>query len=475
LLVFGAVFCCFAEIRTVTVLLTTDLHGSTEMPGIVSFIRQRKAVDPEVLVIDCGDLTQGTYEAAQDQGASMAGALEFAGYDVFVPGNHDFDYGPDVLKRNLARFRHVQVLASNLKLDGIPQKGWALFVRNGVRIAVIGIVPPYLFQWIANSRLRGVSVGTVENGIARVMPEIRRAGAELVILAIHLGEFTSGRLNPDGKKFALSSVLKKYPEITLVLAGHTHQTIAGKRLYPGAWLVQPAFHAGSIAEIRVMIDPEKRQTLDISSTLHPLPDPVSAPVMPEDWVQNLATARTGRETVHTILPAGFAFTPFRNSKDPGTFALLCARAMAEFAGTDLAFSPSYSSATVSGRVTEFDLYRLIPFENYVTILTLTPEQLDAVLQEQNGLKGVSRRSKQLLYPGDFRPQERYTVAFGSYAVSGAGGRFPVLKQIAESGTVERRDLEWSVRDAFRDFLRKNDLTKIVSDAKVKTDYRNNKE
>ena len=463
---FCAVFCCYAEIRTVTVLHTTDLHGSPEMPKVVALIRQQRAIDPGLLVIDCGDLTQGTYEATFDRGASMIHALNAAKYDVFVPGNHDFDYGTDVLKANLARLSGVKALGANLMLDGNPMAGWALFERNGVRIAVIGIVPPYLFQWIAAPQLKGVRLTSVEQGVASVMPEIRRAKVDLVILAIHLGEFSSGRLSEDGNLFALSSLVKKFPEISLVLAGHTHQTVPGKFIYPGAWLVQPTAHAKEAALVRVTVDTEKRQTVSVESELIPLEE-ISPAVMPEEWEENLARANAGREEVLTTLPEGLELTPLKSRKNTGTLAPLCARAMAEYAGTDLAFSSSYSSYSRRGIVREYDLYRMIPFENFITVLTLTQAQLDAIIKEQADLTGSAAKARLILYRRQTETKESYTVAFGSYAVSGAGGRFPVLKAIAESGTVKRQDLTLTVRDAFREFLKKTDLTKSHSGAKVK--------
>ena len=463
---FCAVFCCYAEIRTVTVLHTTDLHGSPEMPKVVALIRQQRAVDPGLLVIDCGDLTQGTYEAAFDHGASMIHALNAAKYDVFVPGNHDFDYGTDVLKANLARLSGVKALGANLTLDGNPMAGWALFERNGVRIAVIGIVPPYLFQWIAALQLKGVRLTSVEQGVAKVMPEIRRAKGDLVILAIHLGEFSSGRLNEDGNLFALSSLVKKFPEISLVLAGHTHQTVPGKFIYPGAWLVQPTAHTKEAALVRVTVDTERRQTVSVESELIPLEE-ISPAAMPEEWEENLARANAGREEVLTTLPEGFELTPLKSRKKNGTLAPLCARAMAEYAGTDLAFSSSYSSYSRRGPVREYDLYRMIPFENFITVLTLTQAQLDAIIKEQTDLTGSAAKARLVLYRRQTETKESYTVAFGSYAVSGAGGRFPVLKAIAGSGTVKRQDLTLTVRDAFREILKKTDLTKSHSGAKVK--------
>ena len=116
---------------------------------------------------------------------------------------------------------------------------------------------------------------------------------------------------------------------------------------------------------------------------------------------------------------------------------------------------------------EYDLYRMIPFENFITVLTVTPDELAAIVREQEELTGHAAKARLVLYRNCSEKKDIYTVAFGSYAVSGAGGRFPVLKSIAEAGTVKRRDLPLTVRDAFRKILKDPDLTKILSGAKVK--------
>ena len=142
--------------RSLTILQTTDIHGAigdAKSPGLLQIADAAEEIRHD-LWIDCGDLTQGSFSATVDSGASMVEALSAAGCDVWVPGNHDFDYGTAVLAERIGAFRGT-VLAANMKSTATPMKtsAWKMFERQGVKIAVVGIVPPYLGLWIAPEHL----------------------------------------------------------------------------------------------------------------------------------------------------------------------------------------------------------------------------------------------------------------------------------------------------------------------------------
>lgn len=229
------------------VFQTTDIHGNIgneSNPGLMQIAseirKQRKSAGKNTLWIDCGDLTAGTTLANSDQGASMVDAFNKAGCDIFVPGNHEFDYGREILIRNLNAF-HGTVLGANLKIRGYDKlMPWTLIKRGNYRIAVIGIVTPFLPQITRNAQslLEGIEVTSAEEAIERHLPDIMKSKPNVIVLAIHVGELTDQRFTGMGKPYSLSEIAIKYPQINLILCGHSHSTISGKRLESGAWLTQ---------------------------------------------------------------------------------------------------------------------------------------------------------------------------------------------------------------------------------------------
>ena len=460
--------------RKLTILQTTDIHGAAgdaKTPGLLQIADAAESIRPD-LWIDCGDLTQGSFTAAMDDGASMVEAMNAAGCDVWVPGNHDFDYGVEVLAKRTARFRGA-VLAANMKSTAAPinNTAWKMFERRGVKIAVIGIVPPYLGLWIAPERLNGIELESPDAAIERIMPEVMSAKPDMIILAIHLGEFIAGRLNPDGKLRSMAALSSKFPQIDLILAGHSHQTEPGKRLYPGAWFVQAPPLGAGCAQITVEADPDAKgdKVLSVTSKivegkgrseskkLLPLLDPV----------RKLA-ADKGRTPVARL---EFELEPMKNAMKPNRLAELICLSMAEAAGADAAFSGTLSNYRVSpGTLNERELFLLAPYTDTIEVRSLSPAQIRTIMHE---LETKQKTADCMMYTGFTAPDGidgtlvlgktgkpipetgRIKVAVNSYDAHGAGGRYPEMKKIMESTAPPKNAGRIDIRAAMRTYLRKH--------------------
>ena len=460
--------------RDLTILQTTDIHGAVgdaKSPGLLQIGDAAEHIKPD-LWIDCGDLTQGSYTATMDRGASMVEALNAAGCDVWVPGNHDFDYGVEILAERLGAFRGT-VLAANLRSIVVPMKtsAWKMFERRGVKIAVIGIVPPYLGLWIEPERLTGLELESPDAALERVMPEVMAAKPDVIVLAIHLGEFIAGRLNPDGKFRNMAALSLKFPQIDLILAGHSHQTEPGKRLYPGAWFVQaPPLGAGCV-QITVEADPDAKggKVLSVASKIVEAEGrPESKKLLPVlDPVRKQA-AEAGRKPVAKL---DFELEPMKNGLKPNRLAELICLAMMESTGADAAFSGTPSNYKVSpGTLNERELFLLAPYMDAIEVRSLSPAQIRTILHE---LETKQKTSDCMIYAGVTAPDgidgafvlgktgkpipetARIKVAFNAYDAHGAGGRYPELKKIMESVTPAETAGKTEIRDAMRSYLKKH--------------------
>lgn len=457
-----------------TILQTTDIHGAigdAKSPGLLQIAGFAERIRPD-LWIDCGDLTQGSYPATMDNGASMVEALGAAGCEVWVPGNHDFDYGVKTLAKHIDAFRGT-VLAANVKSSVAPMKTseWKMFERQGVRIAIIGIVPPYLGLWIRPEHLTGLQLETPDAALERLMPKVMAAKPDVIVLAIHLGEFIAGRLNPDGKFRNMASLSAKYPQIDLILAGHSHQTEPGKRLYPGAWFVQAPPLGAGCAQITLEVDPAakngKVQSItskiveangqEESKKLLPILEPVRK-----------QAAETGRRQIARL---EFELEPMKNSLKPNRLAELICLSMIEATGADAAFSGTLSNYKVSpGTLNERELFLLAPYTDDIEVRSLSPAQVRTILKE---LETKQKTADCMMYAGITVPDgidgalvlgktgktisetARIKIAFNSYDAHGAGGRYPMLKEIMESAPAPENTRTTDVRSALRSYMQKH--------------------
>lgn len=460
--------------RKLTILQTTDIHGAVgdaKNPGLLQIADAAEQIKPD-LWIDCGDLTQGSFSAAFDNGASMVEAMNAAGCDVWVPGNHDFDYGTELLAARLAAFRGT-ALAANMKSKATPMKtsAWKMFERQGVKIAVIGIVPPYLGLWIAPEHLTGLQLESPDSALERIMPEVMAAKPDVIVLAIHLGEYIAGRLNPDGKLRNMAALSSKFPQIDLILAGHSHQTEPGKRLYPGAWFVQAPPLGAGCARITVEVDPAAKgdKVLSVTSEIVEGKDrKESKRVLPVlDPVRKQA-AEAGRKPVARL---DFELGPMKNAMAPNRLAELICLAMMESTGADAAFSGTLSNYRVSpGTLNERELFLLAPYVDTVEVRSLLPAQIRTVLRE---LETKEKTADCMMYAGITAPDgidgalvlgktgkpipetRRIRVAVNTYDAHGAGGRYPELKKIVESVDPPENVRKPDIRAALRDYLKKH--------------------
>ena len=401
----------------------------------------------------------------------MVKAMNAAGCDVWVPGNHDFDYGADVLAGRTAKFKGT-VLAANMK-SGTPMKtaDWKLFERQGVKIAVIGIVPPYLGLWIEPKLLTGLKLEPPEDALTRVMPEVMAKKPDVIVLAIHLGEFIAGRLNPDGKLRSMASLASKFPQIDLILAGHSHETMPGKRLYPGAWFVQCPPHGAGVAVVKIEVDPaaKKDKVKEIRSNIRETEGAAeSAKVLP---VLDPVRKRAAEEGKKIVAKLEFELGPIQNAKKPNRLAELFGLAMIEATGAKAAFAGTPSNYKVSpGTLNERGLYLLTPYEDALEVRMLTPAQIRTVLKE---LETKEKTVDWMLCTGIVAPDgidgalvlgrtgkpiaedAKIAVAFNAYDAHGAGGRYPKLKKLAESLPEAPNTPHIDLRSAFRSYMRKH--------------------
>ena len=124
--------------KRIVVLATADLHGHFENLSTISAAVRRS---PEnTIYVDVGDCIQGSLALTLAQGAGALKHLQDADCSLFVPGNHELDYGFEVF-RKLVSESPVKVAAANLhapELDGKVQD-FLIVEKSGVKIAFIGI------------------------------------------------------------------------------------------------------------------------------------------------------------------------------------------------------------------------------------------------------------------------------------------------------------------------------------------------
>ena len=162
-----------------------------------------------------GDMISPSVLSGIDRGAHMIDLANAVGFDVAVPGNHEFDFGPEVLRERLAESNAVW-LAGNIDYQG--RRGFpgtqatTMIGKAGYRLGFLGLVTPET----AEISTAGDSVAFLPQAeiAAALAAELRAAGADLVIALTH---------NRTSQDMAL---LRRVRDIDIVLGGHDHDLTA---------------------------------------------------------------------------------------------------------------------------------------------------------------------------------------------------------------------------------------------------------
>ncbi|MFC5407005.1 bifunctional metallophosphatase/5'-nucleotidase [Cohnella soli] len=272
-----------SNIRTIqlTVLATSDIHGhvlpvrySDNAPvdsGLVklaTIVQEERKRSERVLFIDNGDLLQGTpfayYHAMLDDETPhpIVDTMNALGLDVFVPGNHEFNYGLPFVRRTWQQSNYPWLSANVLDAGtgepffGVPYRIFEW--EDGLRVAVLGLTTAYIPNWEQPGNIAGLRFESATEAAKRWVPIMReREGVHVVIVSYHGGfekDIATGEAveeqTGENEGWRLCQEIEG---IDLLITGHQHRIIEGAKINR-TWTVQPGYQGNGLARIELTID-----------------------------------------------------------------------------------------------------------------------------------------------------------------------------------------------------------------------------
>lgn len=252
--------------RDLTIYFTTDTHGyfsamdyATGVPENTGICGCRTTMkrDENTLVIDAGDILQGSpfiywlQSAAKTEECVAAKVMNLAGYDIVTIGNHDFNYGKDVLERYLSELNAICVCANVEGVAGV-RKTAVITMPNGLRVGVTGIVTEFVNLWEKPENLVGVQVTDVFAAAEAALAELKAQKVDVTVCIYH------GGFENDLKTGAVQSATKENQayricrdlDFDVLLTGHQHRALADICLF-GTYTCQTPDRARQFAAMRV--------------------------------------------------------------------------------------------------------------------------------------------------------------------------------------------------------------------------------
>ena len=221
------------QTKQLVILHTSDTHSRIEpidphaadryagMGGVVrraTFLKDFRAGNPDVLLFDCGDISQGTPYYNLFRGEVEVRMMNLMGYDTMTIGNHEFDFGLDNMAR-LFRMAHFPVVCANYDVTGTVLEGlvkpYVVLERGGMKIGVFG-VSPKMEGLVQADKCEGIVYNDPIVAAQEVTDLLRtKEGCDVVICLSHLGF----RLKNEVCDEKLAAATRG---IDVILGGHSH-------------------------------------------------------------------------------------------------------------------------------------------------------------------------------------------------------------------------------------------------------------
>jgi len=243
---------------------TNDVHGElvaqpdhggiATFSGYVAAIREALAGNGEVLLVDAGDMWQGTLESNLSEGAAVVDAYNAMGYAAAAVGNHEFDFGPEgskpipesaadnpqgALRKNASDLGFPLLSANLIDTSTGKSVDWENFqastmvTRGGLKIGIVGVVTEDALSTTIAANTVGVRVSPLAESIVVEARKLREAGAVLVVVLAHGGSRCEEFDDPhDTSSCTLTGEIVRVANeipgglVDHIVAGHVHRGMA---------------------------------------------------------------------------------------------------------------------------------------------------------------------------------------------------------------------------------------------------------
>lgn len=261
----------FAKEVNVKILGTSDVHGrvvpwsyasdtedkSGSYAQLSTLINQRRKENKNVILVEVGDSIQDnsidlfalTLEEAKNH--PIPKVLNYMKYDVFVPGNHEFNFGMPVLNEILNDIKAKKLAANLYYKDGKRYlQPTTIIQKDGVKIGIIGLTTPMSAKFEEDTgNLKDYKYVSIIEETKKQVRNLKAKKVDAIVAVAHMGIENENNIPETGLRDLANAV----PEIDAIVAGHMHQDVKSETIN-GVLITEPHRYGTVLSEIDLKFD-----------------------------------------------------------------------------------------------------------------------------------------------------------------------------------------------------------------------------
>lgn len=408
LLLIIMVSCSGNRQKSLFVVQTTDLHGTilpydfiekgelnASLAHSATYLKNIRNSGKSVILLDNGDNLQGQpslyyYNFIDTVSQHISSeAMNYIGFDAGTVGNHDIEAGHSVYDRLVKEYKFPLLAANAVDINtGKPYfKPYTIIVRDGIKVAVLGLVTPAIPNWLPPELYEGIRFDDMVHTAEVWMPEILKEKPDLVIGLFHDGwdkddyqKVSKPLISENGS----AAVAYNIPGFDIIFTGHDHKVenekfvnIAGDTIL----ILNGGSYSRNLAVAEITLNDRKRNTR--SSVKGRIIDVRDFSPDREFTEKFENQNNTILNYVDKVIGNSTAAMSSRDSYfGSSAFVDLVHLIQLEITGADISFAAplSFDMEIRKGPVTVGDMFKLYKYENLLYSITMTGAEIDSYLE-----------------------------------------------------------------------------------------------
>ena len=399
--------------------LLARLTAEGHCAGPLSDAGQPSCADAGTVLLSTGDNANGAAISSFFRGESAAEVMKQMGYAASAFGNRELDWSRAQFLANSSR-GGFPYLAANLEAASDEARGLGLLPsrlieRRGVKVGIIGLAARKATLTPMPGRMAGLSLISEEAALARQVPALRAAGAEVLVVV------------SDGCLDELTAALTAHPDWAVAFVAGRDCGAPWPQTVGATALVHPGRHFNAYSRVSLQVWPGRAPGQRVANVIvSPEVEVVGWPAAPSPDPQLGALIAGWKTKLDAALGETIGFTKSGLEQEEPLMAAWFTTALKEQFKTDAALlnRKGVRQALPPGPITQASIWDLAPFENEVLIVKLTGAQLKEALANVEARAAGVREKGAAFVDGKGVPladAKTYTVATTDYLYLGGDG------------------------------------------------------